>query len=133
MIVLDASAVVELLLGTAAGVAVAERIADPDESLHAPHLLSVEVAQVLRRLTASGQLTARRGHDAMEDLADLPLERYDHEPLLGRMWALRSHLTAYDSTYIALAEGLGAPLLTLDRRLATAPGHRALVELVSPT
>ncbi len=132
MIVLDASAVVELLLGTTAGQTVARRIADPDESLHAPHLLSVEVAQVLRRLAASGQLTTRRGREAMDDLADLPIERYDHESLLARMWALRANLTAYDAAYVTLAEALAAPLLTLDERLAAAPGHRATIELVTP-
>ena len=87
MIVLDASAVVELLLVTEAGRTVAQRISDPVESLHAPHLLSVEVAQVLHRLHRSGDLSAARARQALEDLADLGIEHYSHEPFLDRMWA----------------------------------------------
>lgn len=131
MIVLDASAVIELLMRTATGASVERRIADADESLHAPHLMSVEVSQVLRRLVLDRTLSPRRAHQALEDLADLPVDRYAHEPLLERMWALRSNLTAYDATYVALSEALDAPLLTADRRLAAAPGHRARIELVA--
>lgn len=127
MIVLDASAVIELLLGTAPGVAA--RIARRGESLHAPHLLDVEVAHVLRRLQASGDLTEERGRQALEDLADLDLERYPHHDLLPRVWELRRNLTAYDAVYVALAEALRAPLLTLDGRLAASAGHRARIEL----
>lgn len=133
MIVLDASAVIELLLVTPAGRLVADRISDPDNSLHAPHLLSIEVAQVVRRLTSAGRLTARRGRAAFDDLAALPVDRHDHELLLPRIWALRANLTAYDAAYVALAEVLDAPLITLDQRLATAPGHRATIELVPVT
>lgn len=130
MIVLDASAVVELLLVTEAGRTVAQRISDPTESLHAPHLLSVEVAQVLRRLHTSGDLSAPRARQALEDLADLGIEHYSHEPFLDRMWALRANLTAYDAAYVALAEALDAPLMTLDARLAEAPGNRATFQLL---
>ena len=129
MIVLDASAAVELLLGTDAGSRVADRIADPAESIHAPHLLAVEVAQVMRRLVAAGDVGAARAAAALDDLADLDAERYPHEPFLPRMFALRENLTAYDAAYVALAEALDAPLLTFDRRVAAAPGHRASVEL----
>ena len=131
MIVLDASAVVELLLVTEVGRTVAHRISDPAESLHAPHLLSVEVAQVLRRLHRSGDLSTSRARQALEDLADLGIEHYSHEPFLDRMWALRSNLTAYDAAYVTIAEALDAPLLTLDARLAAAPGNRATFELLS--
>lgn len=130
MIVLDASAAVELLLATRDGDLVADRIGDPTETIHVPHLLSVEVAQVLRRLVAGGDLRPSRAVDALDDLADIDAERYPHEPFLPRMFALRANLTAYDAAYVALAEVLDAPLVTFDRRLASAPGNRATVELL---
>jgi predicted nucleic acid-binding protein len=130
VIVLDASAAVELLLGTDDGELVADRIADTAESIHVPHLLSVEVAQVLRRLVASGDVPRSRAVGALDDLADLDAERYPHEPFLPRMFALRANLTAYDAAYVALAETLAAPVVTFDRKLARAPGNRATVELI---
>ncbi|HTJ74252.1 MAG TPA: type II toxin-antitoxin system VapC family toxin [Acidimicrobiales bacterium] len=130
MIVLDASAAIELLLSTDAGEAVARRISDPDEILHAPHLLAAEVAQVLRRYEAAGAITAQDGAAALDDLVALDIERHDHDSLLGRVWELRPNLTAYDALYVALAEVLDAPLLTQDRKLAAAPGHNAGIELV---
>lgn len=130
MIVLDASAVVELLLGTPAGAAVMRRISGPGESLHAPHLMDVEVAQVLRRFTRSRAIDNDRGHEALDDLAALDVARYPHDPLLPRVWDLRANLTAYDAVYVALAEALDAPLLTGDRRIASAAGHRARVETI---
>jgi predicted nucleic acid-binding protein len=130
LIVLDASAVIELLLNTDNGGIVAGRIAAPAESLHAPHLLSVEVAQVLRRYVATGSVPANVALEALDDLAVLDIARYAHEPLLRRVWDLRANVTAYDATYIALAELLDAPLLTFDRRLAGTPGHGAVVELL---
>ena len=130
MIVLDASAAVELLLNTDRGALVRHRIADPMESLHAPHLLGVEVAQVVRRYVAAGDIRPAVGAAALEDLAALDVERDEHEPLLPRVWSLRENVTAYDAVYLSLAEVLDAPLLTFDVRLATAPGHGAQVELV---
>ena len=130
MIVLDASAVIELLLGTEAGIAVRRRVSRRTESLHAPHLMDVEVAQVLRRYHARGAIGEDRGREALEDLGDLDVARYPHDPLLPRVWQLRANLSAYDAVYVALAEALAAPLLTLDRRIASAPGHRARVETV---
>jgi len=103
---------------------------DSGRSLHAPHLLDVEVAHVVRRYAATGELDAERGREVLADLADFPLHRYPHDFLLPRIWELRNNLTAYDAVYIALAEALGAPLLTRDRRLAAAPGHRVEVELL---
>lgn len=129
MIVLDASAVVELLLGTGAGIRIEERIRK-DPSLHAPGLVDVEVVQALRRLTRDGEVRPGRGRTAVADLARFPLRRYPHRPLLERMWALRRNLTAYDATYIALAEVLDATLVTCDVRLGRAPGHRARVEVI---
>lgn len=130
MIVLDASALVELLLGTGLGRSVAERIADPGLGLHVPHLADVEVTQVLRRLVRDGQLDAASAASALRDLRALDLERHPHELLLERVWALRDRLTAYDAVYVALAEALDAVLLTSDARLARAPGLGRRVQLV---
>ena len=130
MIVVDASALVELLLRTAAANVVELRLFAPGQTLHAPHLVDVEVAQVVRRYAAIGDIDARRGDEALKDLTDLPLRRYPHDFLLPRVWQLRHNLTAYDAIYFALAEALDAPLLTRDERLASAAGHGARVELV---
>ena len=130
MIVVDASALLEVLLRTPAAQAVEGRLFDPEETLHAPHLLDVEVAQVIRRYAVNGEIDGERGGAALEDLAVVPLRRYPHDLLLPRAWELRNNLTAYDAVYIALAEALEAPLLTRDRRLAAAAGHRATIELV---
>jgi predicted nucleic acid-binding protein len=100
--------------------------------LHAPHLLSVEVAPVLRRYAAAGAIGAAVAADALIDLAVLDIERYEHEPFLGRVWELRENLTAYDAVYVALAETLAAPLLTFDARLAASPVHHATIELLQP-
>ena len=130
MIVVDASAVIEVLLNTPSGIQIAERFFNPAETLHAPHLLDVEVAQVLRRYTRTGELDTARGLQALEDLVDFPLTRYPHDLFLLRIWELRHNVTAYDAAYIALAEALGAPLLTRDAALASAPGNRARIELI---
>ena len=130
MIVVDASAVLELLLNTPASGRVAERLFARNDTLHAPHLLDLEVAQVLRRYTFSGEMEAERSEQALEDLADLPLNRYPHDVFLRRIWKLRHNLTAYDAAYVALAEALDAPLITRDATLARASGHEARVEVV---
>ena len=130
MIVVDASAMLEALLRTPAAKAVEKWLFDPRRTLNAPHLLDIEVAQVIRRYSAKGEIDHERGRAALTDLADLPLHRYPHDFLLPRIWDLRSNLTAYDAAYVALAEALDAPLLTRDRRLAAAAGHHARVELV---
>jgi predicted nucleic acid-binding protein len=130
VIVIDASAILELLLNTPASGRVAERLFARNDTLHAPHLLDLEVAQVLRRYTLAGEMEAERSEQALEDLAGLPLNRYPHDVFLFRIWALRHNLTAYDAAYIALAEALDAPLVTRDDALARAPGHHARIELV---
>jgi predicted nucleic acid-binding protein len=130
VIVVDASVVIEVLLNTPAGIQMAERLFDPDETLHAPHLLDVEVAQVLRRYTRTRELDTDRGLQALEDLVDFPLTRYPHDLFLLRIWELRHNVTAYDAAYIALAEALGVPLMTRDAALASAPGNRARIELI---
>jgi len=130
VIVVDASALVEVLLRTSLAPLVERRLFAAGETLHAPHLLDVEVAQVLRRYAASGEIDATRGHAALEDLADFPLRRYPHDVLLSRVWDLRNNVTACDAMYVALAEALDAPLVTRDRRLAGAAGHQARIEVV---
>ena len=130
MIVLDASAALELLLGTDPGIRLGARLLGENERLCAPHLLDVEVAHVLRRYERSGDLTSARAKAALVDLAELPIVRYAHAPLLLRMWQLRSNLTAYDAAYVALAEALECPLWTFDSKLAAAPGHRAQIEVI---
>jgi predicted nucleic acid-binding protein len=129
VIVLDASAAVDWLLQTAAGLNIERRIYARSESLHAPHLLDLEVAQVLRRLVREGAVPASRADEAIDDLRDLRITRYPHVLLLAEIWRRRHNLSAYDAAYIVLAEQLGAALLTRDRRLASASGHRAIVEL----
>lgn len=130
MIVLDASAALEVLLRTEAASAVERLIFDGRTSLHAPHLIDLEIAQVLRRYSTSGKCTAARGRQALEDLTDFPLTRYTHDFLLPRIWELRRNVTAYDAAYLALAEALDAVLVTRDARLAAAPGRRAKVLVV---
>lgn len=130
MIVLDASAALELVLNTATAAEVATRIADPDETLHAPHLIDLEVAQVLRRYVLAGDIAEPVGRTALSDFADLDVARYPHDGLLPRIWQLRNNMTAYDAAYVALAEALDAPLITTDTRLARASGHAAAVEIV---
>jgi predicted nucleic acid-binding protein len=130
VIVVDASALVEVLLRTPAAAAVWDRLFSTEQTLHAPHLIDVEVTQVLRRYAASGRVEPGRCRDALDDLVDFPLDRYPHDLLLRRVWELRHNITAYDAVYVALAEALNAPLLTRDRRIAAAAGHHARVELV---
>jgi predicted nucleic acid-binding protein len=129
MIVLDASATVDWLLQTSAGRHIEQRMFSARESLHAPHLLDLEVAQVLRRLVREGTVQANRADEAVRDLLDLRLTRYPHFMLLPRGWQLRHNFSAYDAAYVGLAEKLGAPLITRDGRLAAAPGHAAIIEL----
>jgi len=130
VIVLDASVVIEVLLQTDDGIAIADRILTPNETLHVPHLIDIEVAQVLRRFVMRGEVKAERAQQALEVMAEFPLTRYDHEPLLSRIWELRENLTAYDAAYVALAEGLDATLVTRDRKLAAVPVLRGAVELL---
>ena len=130
MIVVDASAILEVLLNTPTGSKVAALLSTPGETLHAPHLLDIEVAQVLRRYVLNGDLDINRGNQALGDFVLLPMERYPHGELLERIWQLRDSLTAYDAAYVVLAEALEARLVTCDARLSRAHGHGADIELV---
>lgn len=130
MIVVDASVIVEVLVGTPASGRIQDRILSPESSLHAPELLDLEVANALRRYTVFGTLPVEWGRDALEDLRGFPITRYPHGFLLRRVWELRSNVTAYDAAYLALAEGLGATLLTRDKRLGASSGHEAKVEMI---
>lgn len=130
MIVLDASAAIDWMLQTPAGQRVDKRIFSQNESLHSPHLVDLEVAQVLRRLVREQAVSVYRADEAIRDLLDLRITRYPHSVLLPRIWQLRGDFSAYDAAYVVLAETLGATLLTRDARLASASGHHATVELI---
>lgn len=132
MIVLDASVTVELLLNLPLGEQVRRRLADSDLQLHAPHLLPVEVLQVLRRRVAAGTTSTTDAVEALDLLEQLDLSFHDHMLLAGRAWTLRGNLSAYDAMYVALAELLDAPLLTADAKLARAPGIHATIDLIQP-
>jgi len=129
MIVLDASAAVDWLLQTPAGQQIERRIYSCRESLYAPHLLDLEVAQVLSRLVRENLIPAQRADQALEDFLNMRVTRYPHSFLLPRIWRLRHNLSAYDSAYIVLAETLNVPLITRDTRLSSAPVHAAQIEV----
>jgi predicted nucleic acid-binding protein len=129
VIVVDASAMAEFLLQTSLGIRVETRLLE-DDDLHAPHLLDVEVVQAIRRLVRAGNLTAVRAAEAIVDLAEFDLVRHPHTDLLSRAWELRANITAYDAMYVALAEAIGASVITCDGRLGSAPGHTASVEVI---
>ncbi|HLB30650.1 MAG TPA: type II toxin-antitoxin system VapC family toxin [Gammaproteobacteria bacterium] len=129
MIVLDASAAVELLLNTAAGSRIAVRLAGAGD-LHSPHLIDIEITQTLRRLLARTEISRERATLAFDHWSELDIERYNHRPFLNRIWALKDNFSAYDAAYVALAEVLQATLVTGDQRLANAPGSRARIEWI---
>jgi predicted nucleic acid-binding protein len=126
MIVLDTSALVEFLVGSdPAGDAV--RAATKGQRLAAPHAIDLECAATLRGLVAGGKLPEGEGRRALDLLGRMNLRRYDHVPLLPRIWELRHNMWPYDAAFIALAETLDADLLTLDRKLTRTPGLRCTV------
>jgi predicted nucleic acid-binding protein len=129
LIVLDASAAIDWLLQTAAGQQIEKRIYSRNESLAAPHLLDLEVTQVLRRLVRSAVVSASRAEQAIHDLMDLRIARYPHHLFLQRIWQLRNNLSAYDAMYVGLAESLRATLITRDLRLGSSSGHAVVVEV----
>jgi predicted nucleic acid-binding protein len=130
MIVVDASAVAELLLQTELGMCVEERLLEEYEELHAPHLVDVEVISALRRLVQAGQVLASRAEEAIEDLGLLRIDRHGHLDLTARAWQLRKNFTPYDAVYLALAESLGAPVVTCDGPFGAAAGHSARIDVI---
>ena len=129
MIVLDASAAIELALNTATGQQVGDRIADEREVIHAPHLIDIELIHVIRRFVLRQAIDATRGEMAIRLWRMLDVQRHEHEPFVMRIWQLRDNFSAYDATYVALAEALSAPLITADQRLAGAPGSPIRIEV----
>jgi predicted nucleic acid-binding protein len=129
VIVLDASAAIDWLLHTAVGQQIENRIFSRGESLHVPHLLDLEVAQVLRRLVREAAVSAPRADQAIQDLLDLRVTRYPHFIFLPNIWRVRNNLSAYDAAYIALTEELGATLITRDARLSSASPRGVSIEL----
>jgi predicted nucleic acid-binding protein len=132
VLIVDTSAVLAALAGADPAPGLVERLTG-DGDLHAPHLIDVELLNALRRLSLNGDLSDDRAADVRTDFAELALVRYPHEELGDRIWELRQNLTAYDAAFVSLAETLGAPLVTCDGRLATAPGHVARIELFAGT
>jgi predicted nucleic acid-binding protein len=130
VLVLDTSAVLNALVARPRIPGLEERLAE-DGDLHGPHLIDTELLHALRRMTISGEISDERAADARSDFGELALVRYPHEPLGDRVWELRHNLTVYDATFVALAELLAVPLITCDARLASAPGHKARIELLS--
>lgn len=131
MIVSDASVVVTALLVSGAAGDDARDVLLADEA-HAPHLLDVEVASAVRRGVLGGRISVQDGRAHLADLRDLAIARHAHEPLLERMLELRDAVSAYDASYVALAELMGATLVTADTRLARAPGVRCRTRLLPP-
>ncbi|HEU5001260.1 MAG TPA: PIN domain-containing protein [Actinomycetota bacterium] len=129
MLVLDASCLFEILAGEAAAEAIGRRMrADPDQA--APHVIDVEVFGIVRREFLRGNLDRTAATQAIDELESWPGERFGHRALLGRAWELRDTVRGWDAMYVALAEALGAALLTADARLAAAVGPRCPIEVV---
>lgn len=128
MIVVDASAFVASLLDHSVGTLSRNKLL---HGAHAPHLIDLEVTNVLRRLVRLERVVPESALGALEQLRRAPLRRYRHTPLLARVWELRNQLSSYDACYVALAEALGVPLITADARLAAAGGVRCEIELIS--
>lgn len=132
MIVVDASVLVDFLLGLPPHYEeIRDRIRGDARGLAAPHLVDVEVGQVLRRLVRTRAIDLATAEEAIRHLLALGLLRYAHAPLLPRAFELRNSVTMYDGLYLALAEALGAPLLTRDAALSKSVGSRARVDVLA--
>lgn len=130
MIVIDASAALELAAKTPVATTIDARLIQVNNLACAPHLIDLEFAQGLRRWVLLKRIGEARANEAMADWSRLSILRYPHEQFMDRIWHLRHNLTAYDAAYVALAEFLGAPLLTRDARLARSSGHAAQIEVI---
>ena len=132
MLVVDASCLYEVLTATPQAPLIVERLAaDTDHA--APHVIDVEVMGVVRAHTFTGRLDATAAQQAVDDLRDWPGERFGHRALLARAWELRHSLRGWDAFYVALAEALDSPLVTLDGRLARASGPRCPIDVITST
>jgi predicted nucleic acid-binding protein len=131
VLVVDSSAIVETLVATDPEPRLRARLA-ADGELHAPHLIDLEVLDVLRRFVRRGKLSPQRADDARAEYRELAITRYPHHGLVDQIWQLRHNLTAYDAVYVALAAALDAPLITCDGRLGAAANERARVEVFAP-
>jgi predicted nucleic acid-binding protein len=118
-VVIDSSALVELVVQTERAAAVAQAVGGTD--MVAPDVVNPEVLSALRRMERIGTLTARRGVQAVDDLMDAPVRRFSTVPLLAEAWTLRANVTAADALYVVLARILRCPLVTADRKLSGAP------------
>lgn len=128
MLVVDASCLFEVLVGTPRAAAIGARLISDDDQV-APHLIDVEVMNVLRDHYLRGRLDLTAARQAVDDLRDWPADRFDHRPLMDRVWELRDTVRGWDAFYVALAESMDATLLTLDRRLARATGPTCTIEI----
>lgn len=129
--VVDASVLVELLTQSPRGRRAAALVQESSGDLHIPHLADVEVLSVVRGLVSGGVVTDERGSRILDDLRDFPAQRWPAHPLFGRMWQLRQNVTAYDATYVALAEALDARLLTADKKLVRGVRGVATCDIVT--
>ena len=129
MIVLDASAVIEVLMKSAMGMVLSGRL-HAVRFAHAPHLVDIEVANVLRRQCSLGNLAQTRATQALEDFRKMRILRHRHTAHLSRIWELRDNFTSYDACYLALTEALGATLITRDKALRSARLRRGSIEVV---
>ena len=130
MIVADASAIVNLVIGAPGHESIADRLLDPESVVHVPHSVDVEVAASLRKLEHRGIISAEHASKAIELHRAMRMERHAASRYLGRMWDLRHNVTAADAAYVSLAEALDAPLITCDAHLARSSTHQARIELV---
>lgn len=130
-LVVDASAIVDLLTGAPARERIAARMLRPGDELHAPHSVDLEVAHAMQRLFRRQLVTEVDVERMTVGYRRMRIVRHAHTDLLPRIWQLRHNITAYDAAYVALAGNLGAPLITRDARLARSSGHRARIEHIA--
>jgi len=132
LIVLDASALVDLLLRTQPrGAAVEERLSTAGETLHCPHVVDAEALSAVRRRVLRGLVSKARADEAVADLHSLRLDRYSLWPFVERVWGLRDNLTPFDAAYLVLAEALDCPVVTTDPKLRNAPGLNVRIDLIA--